>query len=139
MKRKVFFFMILTSFSVLAETGGELLFSCTTTNNKTLEVSKINDNYKYSFGGNNSSPDISILAKKQDVDIYKWDGIGRYENYSIKIPNGKFSYEVYWSLDKLSSKNAISSGVDIFEGDKSIAKVVCSKNKKILNKLFDAD
>ncbi len=70
---------------------------------------------------------------RDKVTTYQWAGIGRDENYSIQIRNGKIVYDVFHSFDKSTRKN--SAGINVMQEDEQLATVSCDMSKPIINKL----
>jgi predicted helicase len=109
------------------------VFNCTTTNNKVIQVCDAGNMISYSFGKANATPELAITVPRNKVTTYQWQGIGRYENYAINIPNGKTIYRVNDSLDKMSQQ--YTAGVEVSNNDKLLATVECAANKKITSKI----
>ncbi|QUY37617.1 hypothetical protein [Acinetobacter junii] len=109
------------------------IFKCTTTNNKVIQVCDAGNTISYSFGKVNATPELAIKISRDKVTTYQWQGIGRYENYAINIPNGKTIYRVNDSLDKMSQQ--YTAGVEVSNNDKLLATVECAANKKITSKI----
>ena len=109
------------------------IFMCTTTNNKVIQVCDAGNTISYSFGKANATPELAITVPRNKVTTYQWQGIGRYENYAINIPNGKTIYRVNDSLDKMSQQ--YTAGVEVSNNDKLLATVECAANKKITSKI----
>ena len=123
------------SHSVLAAcpSQSKTVFHCTTTNNKVIQVCDAGNMISYSFGKANATPELAITVPRNKVTTYQWQGIGRYENYAINIPNGKTIYRVNDSLDKMSQQ--YTAGVEVSNNDKLLATVECAANKKITSKI----
>ena len=109
------------------------VFNCTTTNNKVIQVCDAGNTISYSFGKANATPELAITVPRNKVTTYQWQGIGRYENYAINIPNGKTIYRVNDSIDKIEQK--YTAGVDVNSNDKLLATLECAANKKITSKI----
>ncbi|WP_347454065.1 hypothetical protein [Acinetobacter thermotolerans] len=110
------------------------IFQCTTTNNKVIQVCDTGKNINYSFGKVSQAPELAVSVLRNKVKTYQWEGIGRYENYSVNIPNGNYFYRVFSSIDKISQSH--SAGVEISKNDDLIATVDCAPSKKIINNLI---
>lgn len=123
------------SFGVWANCSSpsKTIFQCTTTNNKVIQVCDAGKNITYSFGKQNQTPELSVAVARNKVKTYQWEGIGRYENYSVNIPNGNNFYRVFHSLDKINQST--SSGVEVSKNGDLLATVECSNSKKIINNL----
>lgn len=124
------------SFGVWAECQkpSQTIFQCITTNNKVIQVCDVGRNITYSFGKKDQTPELAIAINKDKVTTYQWEGIGRYENYSVNIPNGSNLYRVFHSIDKISQSS--SAGVEVSNKDNLLATVNCSPSRKIINNLI---
>lgn len=60
--------------------------------------------------------------------------MGRYINYSINIPTGNTTYNVFWAADKLSEQQDVEAGVNVIVNNKPAATVKCS-GKNIVNNM----
>ena len=109
------------------------VFSCTTTNNKVIQVCDAGNTISYSFGKANATPELAITVPRNKVTTYQWQGIGRSVHYAINIPNGKTIYQNNDSLDKMSQQ--YTAGVEVSNNDKLLATVECAANKKITSKI----
>ena len=109
------------------------IFMCTTTNNKVIQVCDAGNTISYSFGKANATPELAITVPRNKVTTYQWEGIGRYENYAINIPNGKTIYRVNDSLDKMTQQ--YTAGIEVSNNDKLLAIVECAANKKVTSKI----
>ena len=109
------------------------VFNCTTTNNKVIQVCDAGNMISYSFGKANATPELAITVPRNKVTTYQWQGIGRYENYAINIPNGKTIYRVNDSLDKMTQQ--YTAGIEVSNNDKLLAIVECAANKKVTSKI----
>ena len=113
--------------------NSKTIFSCTTTNNKLIQVCDSGNTIHYAFGKANIPPELAINIPRNKVTTYQWQGIGRYENYAINIPNGKTIYRVNESLDKMTHQR--TAGVEVSSNEKLLATVECAANKKVISKL----
>jgi len=112
----------------------QTIFQCTTTNKKVIQVCDAGKNITYSFGKQNQAPELAVSVLRNKVKTYQWEGIGRYENYSVNIPNGNYFYRVFSSIDKINQ--SASAGVEISKNDDLVATVECAPSKKIINNLI---
>lgn len=112
----------------------QTIFQCTTTNNKIIQVCDAGKTINYSFGKPSQTPELAVSVLRNKVKTYQWEGIGRYENYSVNIPNGNYFYRVFSSIDKINQ--SASAGVEISKNDDLIATVECAPSKKIINNLI---
>uniref|UniRef100_UPI003F4949AF hypothetical protein n=1 Tax=Acinetobacter tandoii TaxID=202954 RepID=UPI003F4949AF len=135
MKKMIIGLIVICSSSAFSAcpSNSKTIFSCTTTNNKVIQVCDSGNTINYTFGKANISPELAISIPRNKVTTYQWSGIGRYENYAINIPNGKTIYRVNESLDKITHQRTAS--VEVSKNEKLLATVDCNLNKKIINKL----
>lgn len=135
--KKLLLSIIVSTFSIgvwaNCSSPSKTIFQCTTTNNKVIQVCDAGKNITYSFGKQNQTPELSVAVARNKVKTYQWEGIGRYENYSVNIPNGNNFYRVFHSLDKINQST--SSGVEVSKNGDLLATVECSNSKKIINNL----
>lgn len=125
--------VVLYSFFAVAPVYAETIFQCTTTNNKVIKVVDVDKTIQYSFGKSLKTPEIALSIPRNKVTTYQWAGIGRDENYSIQIPNGKIVYDVFRSFDRSTRKN--SAGINVMQDNEQLATVSCDMRKPIINKL----
>ena len=57
------------------------------------------------------------------VELFSWEGIGRYHNHTIGVPNGNYLYTVYKSID--SREATLTHGVNIEKNGNFLADLVC--------------
>lgn len=135
MKKIMIVFAVLHSHSVFAACPSQsrTIFNCTTINNKVIQVCDAGKTISYSFGKTNTSPELAITIPRNKASTYQWQGIGRYENYAINIPNGKTIYRVNESLDKMSQQYIAS--VEVTNNDQLIATVKCATNKRVISEI----
>ena len=114
--------------------SSKTVFQCTTTNNKQIEVCDAGKTISYSFG-KRGRPELAISVPRHQATTFQWHGIGRYINYSVSIPNGKYFYSVYSSIDKLEENEAkgFEAGVTVEKSGKHLATVICRDRTVIDN------
>ena len=89
-------------------------------NNKTM---------RYRYGANFSVPELELFASAIDnFDSFFNHGVGRYLWYSATFPNADYRYVVSFSVDRLDDNHSSEGSVQVFKGDKSVAKLKCSEN-----------
>lgn len=104
----------------------ETIFSCKTTNNKYIEVKKVNNNfYEYKFGSA-SKNEITIRNKTSELlgRSSRWDGFGSGRWSTISFQNGEYLYHVTVYFDTNSQTE--SSGVAVERRGKRIAEIACT-------------
>lgn len=115
----------------ICEVGSKTVFSCMTAKGKQIEVCDAGKTIEYSFGKPKVKPEIVVKVPRKDVSTSQWDGMGRYISYSVNIPNGSTTYNVFWATDKLTEEHAVEAGVNVETNNKLLATVNCSgKNIK---------
>lgn len=126
--------LIATNTYAACERSSKTVFSCTTTNNKQIEVCDAGKTISYAFGKKGRKPELTLSVPRDEATTFQWLGIGRYTNYSVTIPNGKYRYNVYSSHDKSEENEAkaFEAGVAVEEGDKLLAKIIC-RDETVIN------
>lgn len=118
--------------------GSKTLFSCVTANGKQIELCDAGKTIDYSFGKPQGKPEIALKVPRGQASTSQWAGVGRYESYSVEIPNGSTTYSVFWGVDRLSEKHAVEAGVDVTVNSQPAATVKCS-GKNIINNIPGVD
>jgi hypothetical protein len=109
------------------ESGSKTVFSCLTAKGKQIEVCDAGKTIEYSFGKPKGKPEIVIKVPRSEASTSQWNGIGRYQSYSVDIPNGNTTYNIFWSLYRLNNdQHAIEAGVNVIINNKQAATVKCS-------------
>ncbi len=106
--------------------GSKSVFSCMTAKGKQIEVCDAGNSIVYSFGKPQVKPEIVVKVPRKDASTTQWAGVGSYISYSVHIPNGSTTYNVFWGVDRMSEEHAIEAGVDVEVKNKTIATVKCS-------------
>ena len=63
---------------------------------------------------------------REQVTTYQWQGIGRYENYSVSIPNGDTVYSVFWARDRIEIDQPTEAGVSVEIAGDYVTTVDCA-------------
>ena len=108
------------------EGGSKTVFSCVTTKGKQIEVCDDGKTIEYSFGKPKGKSEIVVKVPRSHASTSQWDGMGRYVSYSVDIPNGNTTYNVFWGVDRLTDEHAIEAGVNVVIKNKTAATVKCS-------------
>lgn len=111
------------------EGGSKTVFSCFTAKGKQIEVCDTGKTIEYSYGKPKGKPEIVVKVPRSQASTSQWDGMGRYMSYSIDIPNGNTTYNVFWGADRLTDEHAIEAGVNVLISNKMAATVKCSGKK----------
>ena len=99
-------------------------FSCDIANkNRTLTLKQSGNTISYAYGKKNTSPELALTVPVSAVELFSWEGIGRYHNYTIGVPNGQHLYTVYKSID--SREATLTHGVNIEKNGNFLADLVC--------------
>jgi hypothetical protein len=102
---------------------------------KLLEVCDAGKTINYSFGKANKKPELALALPRNKVSTYQWSGVGRYENYSVMIPNGDTTYNVFWGIDKLAEGFPVEAGVTVEIKGREVARILCVNNT-VVHKLI---
>jgi hypothetical protein len=102
------------------------IFSCTTTKGKAVEVCESPKTIDYSFGKKGAKPEMALSVPRSAASTRRWNGIGRNMYYSVLIPNGKATYEVFSNVDKFDEET--SYGIYVVVGGKELATISCKPN-----------
>lgn len=106
----------------------QVLFHCTTENNKEILLCDQRKTLRYSFGKEGRTPELVLSVPREAATTSKWKGIGRWIDYSITIPNGDTGYTVFTSLDRISDAHEFEAGVVVNADDKEIGRVLCKES-----------
>jgi hypothetical protein len=107
----------------IAACPSKTIFSCTTTKGKAVEVCDSSKTVDYSFGKKGQKPEMALSVPRNAASTKQWEGIGRNMYYSVLIPNGKTTYEVFSSSDKSGEESAY--GIYVLVGGKEVATINC--------------
>lgn len=96
--------------------NSKILFSCTVTTGKRIELCDAGDMIEFTFGTPQSAPDIQL--KKPENQISKsHDDAGT--SFSVDVSEGSNNYSIYWGVDRMSEEHAIDAGLYVFNGSSS--------------------
>ncbi|MEM7793171.1 MAG: hypothetical protein AAF579_01800 [Cyanobacteria bacterium P01_C01_bin.118] len=115
----------LTEKATTGEAIDEVLFFCRTAQAKVIEVYDMGPFIQYSFGPE-GQPELVLDVPREQTYTYQWQGIGRYENYSVSIPNGDTVYIVSWARDRLEINQPAEAGVSMEIDGEYITTVDCA-------------
>lgn len=102
-----------------------LVFSCTTTKQKYVEVCDAGKTISYVFGRKGGKPELSLSIPREEATTYQWKGFGRYITYSVNIPNGSTVYSVFSGLDRLAEDHPLEAGINVMSDGAHIATIAC--------------
>ncbi|MFG6095600.1 hypothetical protein SPB21_10120 [Leptothoe sp. ISB3NOV94-8A] len=104
--------------------SGQVLFSCHTAEDKLIALYDRDTVIKYVFGPE-EQPELVLDVPREEASTFQWQGIGRYENYSISIPNKDTVYIVSWARDRLDINQPAEAGVSVEIDGEYITTVDC--------------
>jgi hypothetical protein len=104
---------------------GDAVFSCPI-GKKTLEVCASNGLLTYSFG-REGKPEITVSEPLETIAYTPWPGIGRAIWDSVAFQNEGVTYEVWSSFDRMDENAVMEGGINVMEGDKTLASLTCDK------------
>ncbi|MDB5772480.1 MAG: hypothetical protein JWM42_2854 [Burkholderia sp.] len=116
----------------------KLLFSCTTKNNKQINLCDTGKIIRYSYGKTGSTPELSLAVPRKTATTYQWQGTGRWANYIVNVPNRGTVYRIFWGYDRLSDEHEIEAGVNVTVNGNDVSTVHC-KNASIEHDLEGVD
>lgn len=105
--------------------GRNVLFHCETRNNKEIILCDHEDTVDYSFGKVNQVPELSLSVPREQATTFQWQGLGRWINYSVTIPNDVTRYTVFTSLDRIGDDHEFEAGVIVTTDGVEIARILC--------------
>ena len=113
------------------DTPDSTIFSCTTQENKKIHVCQNKGSVEYIYGIPWKAPEISIKSPQSKIEKRDWNGVGRWESYSIRALSGGATYSIFWSLDRQSKTGEIEAGVDVIIDGKTIESINCDIRQRI--------
>jgi len=118
--------------SAACPSSSTTIFSCTTSNNKIIQVCDAKKSISYTFGRTNQ-PELSISVPRNRASTYQWSGFGRNMNYTVNIPNGSTTYRVFSNIDKFDEYSG--AGVEVEQNGNLLATVKCDESKPLINNI----
>lgn len=104
---------------------GDEAFSCRI-GKKTLDVCYWKGALIYRFGPE-GQPELTIAEPLETVAYTPWPGIGRAIWDTVAFRNDGVTYEVWTSFDKMDESAVLEGGVNVMQGDTSLASLTCDK------------
>lgn len=131
----IFFFILLFSYSA----EGRIVFSCTTEQQKILQIESIGNSYVYRFGKPNNL-ELVFSNTKQEVisQTPSGDGIGNVVWRHMLMKNKQYIYRVFFFYDRRSEWRPTRYGVEVLRGNRSLSVLLCSEKYPILEE-FDSE
>jgi hypothetical protein len=103
----------------------ELIFKCSTENNKSVSVYQDGRNLIYTFGKKNSKPEIELTRNKEQLSITQEIPVGTGLNSSIEFKNGIYSYTITESLNRVSEEHEASAWLEVSKNKDVISSMDC--------------
>lgn len=119
--------------------GSTVVFSCTTSKGKVIEVCDAKDTIDYSYGLARAKPELVIRAPRASASTSQWAGVGSWMSYAVDIPNGSTTYSVFWGVDRMNENHPIEAGVNVIIKGKQAATVKCAADKPITQNIEGID
>lgn len=120
----------------------KIVFSCTTSQGKQLQVSEQAGKFRYSFGYPNR-PELVFENHRAEAIARspRWNGVGRAIWSNLVLQNGQYFYTVYRSIDRMSPAHEEEAGVTIsratadgsYENDQYLGQVLCNTRQRIIS------
>lgn len=117
--------LILLATPARAACQGDEAFSCRI-GKKTLDVCSWKGALIYRFG-HQGQPELTIAEPLETVAYTPWPGIGRAIWDKVAFQNDGVTYEVWTSFDKMDENAVLEGGVNVMQGDTSLASLTCDK------------
>jgi hypothetical protein len=116
---------------------GDEAFSCRI-GAKTLDVCYWKGMLTYRFGPE-GKPELTLNEPLETVNYTPWPGIGRAIWDSVAFRNEGVTYEVWSSFDRMDENAVLEGGVNVLEGDTTLATLTCDKGSVAhgLDALYD--
>ncbi|MBD8900190.1 hypothetical protein [Rhodanobacter sp. DHG33] len=127
----MFGFALLASLPAVAYAHPDIIFSCTTTTGKKVEVHDSGDAVSYRLLDRKGMDELAFSVPRSAASTYQWDGIGKDMIYSVQIPRGDIVYEVFQDADKVSQQ--VRSGIIVTIHGKTAAQLACKQETVINN------
>jgi hypothetical protein len=116
--------------AAFADCAAETLVSCDVGWNRRLEVcitpgdANGNGSFSYSFGPP-GAPELQLSVPMSALTVRPWSGVGRSIWASVGFPNAGYVYEVWHSYDRLAENPVMEAGVNVVQGDATLAAFTC--------------
>ena len=111
--------------------AAKTVFSCSTTNNKVVDICELGPNLLYSFGRPNSRPELQFNIAKSRAYMYLWDGSTSSEYNELYLPRGNTIYQAYQADHR--NHGGTEHGLNVFIHNKPVANIRCRANSVIEN------
>lgn len=91
------------------------VFSCSTTNNKVVEICDIGQHLMYSFGKPRAKPELQFNLAKTRAYMYLWDGSTSSEHNELYLPRGNTIYQAYQADHR--NHGGVTHGIKVFNAN----------------------
>ncbi|WP_333817355.1 hypothetical protein [Tabrizicola sp.] len=123
--RAALFLALIAASPAHAACQGDEAFSCRI-GKKTLEICYWKGALIYSFGPI-GKPELTIAEPLETARYTPWPGFSRSIWDSVAFLNDSTTYEVWSSFDRLDENAVLEGGVNVIQGDKTLATLTCDK------------
>lgn len=104
----------------------DMVFKCSTPNNKEISLYQDGDILTYRFGKDSSKPDIEIKRSLQRLNITQETPVGTGLNSTVEFKNGIYSYTVNESLNRVSEEHESTAWLDVKKNGDIISSMDCN-------------
>lgn len=111
--------------------AAKTVFSCTTTNNKVVDICELGQNLLYSFGKPRAKPELQFNIAKNRAYMYLWDGNTSSEYNEVYLPRGNTIYQAYQANHR--NHGGTEHGLNVLINKKPVANIRCRANTVIEN------
>lgn len=111
--------------------ANDLIFKCTTKNNKEIKLYKNGNTIQYSFGKIGAKPELELNKRKEELDVNLENLSGRYATNSIEIKNGIYSYRLTTSVDRIANEQDPITSLTVIKNGEGLTSLQCLKGSEI--------
>lgn len=126
MKLLISLIAILASSLSIDANANELIFKCSTQNNKSISIYQDGDSLTYKFGKKNSKPEMDLTKNKEQLSITQEIPVGTGLNSSVAFKNGNYSYTINESLNRVNDEHEASAWLDVSKNKDIISSIDCN-------------
>lgn len=106
----------------------EDLFACTFNNGaKSVTTCFADGAVSYAFGPTSGAVELELTRDVRDVDMYPWQGIGRWIAEEFTLGNGDYTYAMRYAIDRLSEDFVIEGDLIVRKGERVLATLTCDE------------
>lgn len=102
---------------------GRVLLSCDTSPSRALTLCLEGETFHYRYGAKDK-PDMALSVSAAQAQVTPWNGMGHDIWSELRFDNGPVSY-IVWTNFSRAVEGKASAGVEVLEGDKSLARIAC--------------